>query len=204
MSALKLYTHPFSTFARRVEIALREKNIEAERVIVDLAKRENRAEPYLSMHPYGRVPTLVDGDFVLPESTPILEYLEAKFPERPLVPADLQDRALVSLHMKLCDLEFTSPNYVTIFSKRFVPKDKWRLEEIERAKTPTARHLGILGKHLQDKTFLVAEQFTLADLCYIPFLHFIDLLDVEVPENVTRWSDRLLARPSVQDTVPPM
>lgn len=201
---LKFYTHPFSTFARRVEIALREKNIEAERVIVDLTKRENREQPYLSLHPYGRVPTLVDGDFVLPESTPILEYLEAKYPEPALVPPDVQGRALVALHMKLCDIEFAGPNYTTIFSKRFVPKDKWRAQEMEQAKKPTARHLAILDRQLEGKSFLVAERFTLADLCYIPILHFVDLLDVEVPENVKRWSAGLLARPSAKATVPPM
>lgn len=201
---LKLYTHPFSTFARRVDIAVREKGIEVERVEVDLAKRKNREEPYLSLHPYGRVPTLVDGDFVLPESTPILEYLEAKFPTPPLVPEDLQGRALVSLHMKLCDIEFANPNYTTIFSKRFLPKEKWRAEEMERAKKPTAKHLAVLDQHLADKRFLVAERLTLADICYMPMLHFIDLLDVEVPGHVRRWSDELLARDSAKATVPPM
>ena len=201
---LKLYTNPFSTFARRVDIALREKNIEAERVIVDIGKKENRGEAYLAMHPYGRVPTLVDGDFVLPESTPILEYLEHKYPEPPLVPPDAKGRALVSLHMKLCDLELAGPNYTTVFSKRFVPRDKWRVDEMERAKKPTERHFAVLGKQLGDKEFLVADRFTLAEVCYIPFLHFVDLLDVEIPDNVRRWSKALSQRPSVIATVPKM
>lgn len=201
---MKLYTHPFSTFARRVEIAVREKGIEVERVVVDLAKRENRQEPYLSLHPYGRVPTLVDGDFVLPESTPILEYLEAMHPEPALLPADAQCRALVALHMKLCDIELAGPNYTTVFSKRFVPQDKWRSDEMERARKPTARHLQVLDRQLAGKAFLVGDAFTLAEVCYMPFLHFIDLLDVEVPDNVRRWSDALLSRPSAQATVPPM
>jgi glutathione S-transferase len=201
---MKLYTNPFSTFARRVDIALREKNIDAERVIVDMGKREHRSETYMALHPYGRVPTLVDGDFVLPESTPILEYLEAKYPEPALVPPDAKGRALVSLHMKLCDLELAGPNYTTVFSKRFVPRDKWRVDEMERAKKPTERHLKVLGTHLDGKDFLVAERFTLAEVCYIPFLYFIDLLDVEVPASVQRWSKALSARPSVIATVPQM
>jgi glutathione S-transferase len=201
---MKLYTNPFSTFARRVDIALREKNIDAERIMVDIGKREQRSESYLAMHPYGRVPTLVDGDFVLPESTPILEYLEAKYPEPALVPPDPKGRGLVSLHMKLCDLELAGPNYTTVFSKRFVPREKWRVDEMERAKKPTERHFKVLGQHLGTKEFLVADRFTLAEVCYIPFLHFVDLLDVEVPDNVRRWSKALSARPSVIATVPPM
>jgi glutathione S-transferase len=201
---MKLYTNPLSTFARRVDIALREKNIDCERVIVDIAKREQRSESYLKMHPYGRVPTLVDGDFVLPESTPILEYLEATYPEPPLLPPDAKGRALVSLHIKLCDLELAAPNYTTVFSKRFVPREKWRVDEMERAKKPTERHLKVLGQALEGKEFLVAERFTLAEVCYAPFLYFIDLLDVEVPDSVRRWSKALSARPSVIATVPPM
>lgn len=201
---IKLYTHPFSTYARRVHIAVLEKGIEVETVHVDLTTRENRKEPYLSLHPYGRVPTLVEGDFVLPESVPILEYLEARFREPPLVPADPQPRALVSMHMRLCDLEFSGPNYAMIFSKRFVPKEKWRTEEMERARKPTARHLAILDRQLEGKSFLVQERFTLADLCYIPFVHFLPLLDVDVPDNVRRWSEALLERPSAKATAPAM
>jgi glutathione S-transferase len=201
---MKLYTNPLSTFARRVDIALREKNIECERVIVDMAKREQRSDAYMKLHPYGRVPTLVDGDFVLPESTPILEYLEHQYPEPALVPPDAKGRALVALHIKLCDLELAGPNYTTVFSKRFVPREKWRVDEMERAKKPTERHLKVLGQALDGKDFLVADRFTLAEVCYIPFLYFIDLLDVEVPDSVRRWSKALSARPSVVATVPPM
>lgn len=200
---LKLYTNPFSTFARRVEIALREKSIAAERIEVDMTKKAHRAPDYLALHPYGRVPTLVDGEFVLPESTPILEYLESRFPEPPLLPPDAQDRARVALHMKLCDIELANPSYTVIFSKRFVPQDRWRQDEIERNKKPITRHLEVLGRELADKRYLVADRFTLADLCYMPFLHFRALLDVAIPENVERWAQHLLERPSAQATVPP-
>lgn len=201
---MQLHTSPFSTFARRVRIAAIEKGIELEEVEVDMAKRAHRQEAYLALHPYGRVPTLVDGDFVLPESTPILEYLEAKYPEPALLPSDPQQRALVSMHMKLCDLELAAPSYVTIFSKRFVPEDKWRRAEMEQGKKPIERHLKVLDRQLADKQFLVADQFTLAEVCYMPFLHFIDLLDVAVPDNVARYRDALLERPSAKATVPPM
>ena len=200
---LKIYTHPFSTYSRRVRIALLEKGIEAELVEVDLPGRANRKEPYLSIHPYGRVPALVEGDFVLPESVPILEYLEARFPEPALLPADAQGRALVSMHMRLCDIELSGPNYTTIFGKRFLPKERWRLDEMEQGRKAAMRHLAIVDRQLAGKEYLVAGRFTLADLCYIPFLHFLPLLEVEVPENVARWSQSLLARPSAQATVPP-
>jgi len=201
---LKLYTSPYSTFARRVHIAALEKSLQLESIVLDMAKREHRQAAYLALNPYGRVPTLIDGDFVLPESTPILEYLEARFPEPALLPRDMRERAQVALHMKLCDLELATPNYTMIFSKRFVPQDRWRVSEMEAAKKPTERHLAILDKQLEGRSYLVAERFTLADLCYIPFLHFRSLLDVAIPANVNRWADALLARESAKATVPPL
>ena len=55
---LKLYYHPFSTFSRRVRIALVEKGVSAEEIEVDMASRAHRAPEYLRLNPYGRVPTI--------------------------------------------------------------------------------------------------------------------------------------------------
>jgi len=199
---MKVYTHPLSTFSRRVEIALLEKGLDVDRAVVDMAKREHRSDAYLALNPYGRVPTLVDGDLVLPESTAILEYLELTHPEPALVPADAKQRALVTMHIKLCDLELSLPGSPAVFGKRFLPKERWRVDEIERARKPLERHFAELNKRLEGKAFLVADRFTLAEVCYIPFLHFMHLLEVEIPDNVQRWWQTLSQRPSVQATVP--
>ena len=83
---IKLHYNPLSTFSRRVLIALAEKQIPHELVVVDMAARQHRQQPYLSLNPYGRVPTLEEDGFVLFESTAILNYLEAIRPAPPLVP----------------------------------------------------------------------------------------------------------------------
>ncbi len=199
---LKLHHHPFSTFARRVRIALLEKNIEAELVEVDMAARAHRQEPYLSLNPYGRVPTLVDDDLVLYESTAILEYLEARFPEPSLMPRDPKERALAAMHMKLCDLQLTRPGGLIIFSKRFLPEASWRLDEMAKAKREVEKHFAILDRQLDGKTFLVGERYTLADVCYVPFVEFTPLFELTPPPNVAAWSARLLARPSSVATKP--
>jgi glutathione S-transferase len=103
----KLYYHPLSTFSRRVRIVFAEKQIPHELSLVDMAARRHREQPYLSLNPYGRVPTLEEDGFVLFESTAILNYLEATWPTPPLVPADARGGALVDMHMKLCDLQLT-------------------------------------------------------------------------------------------------
>ena len=76
----------------------------------------HKQQPYLGLNPYGRVPTLQEDDFVLYESTSILDYLEATHPAPALVPTDAQGRALVSMHMKLCDLQLARQTDTNTFT----------------------------------------------------------------------------------------
>lgn len=200
---IKLHFHPLSTYSRRVRIALIEKKIAHELVLVDMAQRKHRDPAYLALNPYGRVPTLEEDGFVLFESTAILNYLEATRPTPALVPPDLRSRALVDMHMKLCDIQMTRHAGTIIFPKRFLPKERWNEAAIAEAKSEIEKHLAILDRQLAGKSHLVAEQFTLAEICYIPFLEFLPLMEIAPPPAVAAWSARLLARPSAVDTKPP-
>ncbi len=70
------------------------------------------------------------------------------------------------------------------------------------AKAEVEKHLLILDKQLAGKTYLVAEQFSLAEVCYMPFLDFLPLMEISPPPAVASWSQRLLARPSAVATRP--
>ena len=199
---IKLHYHPLSTFSRRVLIAFAEKQIPHKLIVVDMAARQHRQQPYLSLNPYGRVPTLEKDGFVLFESTAILNYLEAIWPAPALVPPDARDRALVDMHMKLCDLQLTRHAGTIIFPKRFLPKERWNTSAMAEAKAEIEKHLMILDKQLAGKTYLVAEQFSLAEACYMPFLDFLPLMEIYPPPVVASWSQRLLARPSAVATRP--
>jgi glutathione S-transferase len=202
LMAIKLHYHPLSTYSRRVLMACREKQIAYEPVTVDMVARKHREQPYLSLNPYGRVPTLEEDGLVLFESTAILNYLEATHPKPPLVPADPRQRALVDMHMKLCDLQFTRQAGNIIFPKRFLPKERWNVAVIAEAKADIEKHLAILQLQLAGKSFLVAEQFTLAEICYAPFLEFLPLMEISPPPAVAAWSERVLSRPSAKETRP--
>jgi glutathione S-transferase len=199
---IKLHYHPFSTYSRRVRMACREKQIAYEPVLVDMTARKHREQPYLSLNPYGRVPTLEEDGFVLYESTAILNYLEATHPKPALVPADPRQRALVDMHMKLCDLQFGRPAVTIIFPKRFLPKERWNAAAIAEATKEIEKHLAVLDKQLTGKSFLVAEQFTLAEICYAPFLEFLTLMEISPSPAVAAWSERILSRPSAKETRP--
>lgn len=197
---LKLYSHPFSSFSRRVRIALLEKNIPCEQVFVDMAARKHREPEYLALNPYGRVPTLVDGELVLFESTAILNYLEAQYPQPPLVPADAKGRALVDMHMKLCDLQFTRQAGAIVFPKRFLPKERWDETLFAQMRGEIEKHLAILDRQLGGNDYLVGNRYSLAEVCYAPFVAFLELLEITPPPRIVQWSERILSRPSAQQT----
>jgi|SRR5579862_8603343 len=199
---LKLHYHPFSTFARRVRIAIQEKSIPAELVEVDMLARAHRAPVYLALNPYGRVPTLEDDGFILYESTAILEYLEATHPTPRLIPADVRGRALVSMHMKLCDIQMARQTGTIIFPKRFLPKDRWDEAAMTQGKKEIEKHLAIVDQQLAGHEYLVADRYSLVEVCYTPFVEFLPLMEITPPPNVAAWVQRMLARPSAQQTKP--
>jgi len=199
---LRLYFHPASTYARRVRIALLEKDIDFEPVILDMAARAHRAPEYLALNPYGRVPTIDDDGFVLYESAAILQYLEATHPAPALLPADARGRARVDMHLRLCDLQMARPTGIIIFPKRFLSQERWDRAAMAQAKADIEKHLAIVEQTLGDRSFLVGDAYTLADVSYTPFLQFLPLMEIEPPPRVAAWRRRLLERPSAIATAP--
>lgn len=199
---IRLHYHPLSTYTRRVMIALLEKGIDHELVTVDLAARAHRAPEYLSINPYGRVPTLQEGDFVLYESNAILQYLEATHPQPALVPPDARGRALVDMHTRLCDIQMARQTGIIVFPKRFLPKERWDERAMAQARTEIERHLGILDRQLAGREYLVADRYTLAEVSYTPFVQFLPMMEIQPPPNVAAWTARILGRPSAQRTAP--
>lgn len=102
---LILYHHGSSACAAKVRFALAEKGLEWESRYIDIMRGEQFAADYITLNPKAVVPTLVDGDAVITESTVICEYLDEKFPEPPLLPSDPLSRARVRLWTKAVDEE---------------------------------------------------------------------------------------------------
>ncbi len=199
---LTLYYHPVSTFSRRVRIALLEKQISAEMIEVDLFVKAQHRPEYLAKNPYGRVPAIEEDGLVLFESTAILEYLEATRPTPPLLPADERQRALVRMHMRLCDLELAEPGRTILLPKRFLPETMWRLDRMAEARARIQKHFTILEEQLGGREFLVGNQLSLADVCYAPFLQFVPMMEVALGPQTEAWAAGILARPSLQETRP--
>jgi glutathione S-transferase len=199
---MKLYYFPVSTFSRRVRVALLEKNIACELIEVALPSGAHKEAWYAALNPYTKVPTLVDGDLTLYESAAILTYLEALHPAPPLVPNHAHGRALVDMHVRLCDAHVGRYAGVVLFPKRFLPEASWDLPAMAAARKEIDRHLAVIERELGERHFLVGESFTLADVAYLPFLHFLATMELSPGPRVKAWAERLLSRPSAQATVP--
>ncbi|TFG89029.1 MAG: glutathione S-transferase family protein [Hyphomicrobiales bacterium] len=93
---MRLYSARLSLFARKVELALAEKGLPFERVLVPFNQKTGytpKNPDVLAINPKGQVPVLVDGDLELYDSTVILEYLEDAYPHVALYPVAPAERA---------------------------------------------------------------------------------------------------------------
>ncbi|HWB49200.1 MAG TPA: glutathione S-transferase family protein [Stellaceae bacterium] len=99
---LALYGFRFSVYVRVARIVLTEKGLAYAHLEVDPFLPDVPPE-YLDLHPFGRVPTLVDGDFVLYETEAITRYIDEAFPGRVLQPAEPRHRARMAQIISIID-----------------------------------------------------------------------------------------------------
>ena len=125
---LTLYDADRCPYCARVRIVLAEKGLEHETVVVDL---DDRPTWIYEKNPLGRVPVLEEDTFVLPESVVINEYLEERYPEPPLWPADPGERAAGRLLVERFD-QLSRPYYAL---RRGDEKARDRLSDELRAET---------------------------------------------------------------------
>ena len=101
--ALALYHNDMSSCSQKVRLMLAEKGLEWESRHLDLRAGEHQKDWYIKLNPRAVVPTLIDGDIVVPESNVINEYLDERFPDPPLKPAEPFGRARMRLWTKQLD-----------------------------------------------------------------------------------------------------
>lgn len=90
---IEVYNYPLSPCGEKVRFALVEKRLGFIDRNVDLGSKENLRPEFLRLNPRGLVPVLVDGEEIISDSTVILEYIEDRWPERPLRPPNAIGRA---------------------------------------------------------------------------------------------------------------
>ncbi|XVE89255.1 hypothetical protein DITRI_Ditri19aG0188700 [Diplodiscus trichospermus] len=91
---LKLYSNWGSSCSFRIRIALNLKGLEYQYIPVNLLKGEQFTPEFQKLNPIGYVPVLVDDEIIVSDSLAIFMYLEEKYPQHPLLPSDLQKKAI--------------------------------------------------------------------------------------------------------------
>jgi glutathione S-transferase len=180
---ITLYDADRCPYCARVRIALAEKGIEYETVAVDL---DDRPAWIYEKNPLGKVPVLEEDTFVLPESAVINEYLEERYPEPALWPADPAERAFARLLVFRFD-ELSKPYYAL------------RREE-EGAGERLETQLAKLNAALDARPYLSGREFGLADVAYVPWIvRARDRMGVDVGRfgALADWLERLSERPSI-------
>jgi glutathione S-transferase len=196
---IRLYDYPDCPFCQKVRVVLAEKDLEYERLHVDLHKGEQRAPEFLKLNPYGKVPVLIDEDIVIYDSTIINEYLDEEYPNPPLMPEDSAGRARVRLLEDFADNSFTPPAGM-ILTDLHKPEGERDAEKVRKYQSEIAWILGRLEVNLEGKEYLTSD-FSLADVAFVPRILVLSQLGVELDarlQNVASWIGRLRERPSVK------
>jgi glutathione S-transferase/RNA polymerase-associated protein len=107
---ITLYDHPLSPYGQKVKIALREKAVAFETVSPGGLGAGGAQGAFAEANPRTEVPTLVDGDLAVFDSTVILEYLEDAYPTPPLLPASAAEKARVRIIEEVMDTHFEAIN----------------------------------------------------------------------------------------------
>jgi glutathione S-transferase len=201
---VRLYWHPFSVFPRRVRIALREKRIAHDEVVVDLPGRATRTAEFRRLSPFGQVPVLEDDGLVVFESIAILEYLEERVPLPALLPADMRGRARARQWMQASG-DYLAPPFKRWITRLFTPEAEWDRANQELAAGEIACHLDVLEDLLYRQDYLAGD-YSLADVCYAPFVCELAAAQLgallEPRPAVHAWVERLRARPAIASTSP--
>lgn len=208
---MKLYSAPLSLFARKVEIALAEKGLPFERVMVPFTQTEGYRPKHpavLAGNPKGQVPVLEDGGLVLFDSTVILDYLEDAYPTPPLYPATPREKAVCRLTELFADEIMLVPLRALMYRTGPRSADPERRardrEEGLRAEPVIAEHYGEVERRLGDRSFLCGEAFTVADIAvFLMVLYALRLAGPPIAGHprLAAWYRRVAARPAVAPVV---
>lgn len=193
---LKLYYARPSIYARPVWLALLEKQLPCQLIAVDLSGEQFEPD-FLALNPFSHVPVLVDGDFRVIESLAILDYLEARYPERSLLPQDAMALARVRM-VQLVALNELLPAVIKLLVHDQQASQK--SAELEYAQLRAINTLNFLEDLLGDSLYFAGAQLTLAEIVAGTLVDKLPDLGVILSDypRLQAWSERLLARPTWQ------
>lgn len=191
-----LFTSPY---AMSVFVALREKGLAFETLTLDLDAGQNQAADYARRSLTQRVPTLLDGDFALSESSAITEYLDQAYPESSVYPADVQQRARARqvqawLRSDLLPIRQERSTLVVFCGQKRPPLSA-------EAQAAATKLISAAQALLADNREYLCGQWSIADVDLAVMLNRLILNGDPVPALLVAYAQRQWQRPSVREWV---
>lgn len=159
---MKLYEFA-PTRSIRARWALQELDVPFESVEVRLLEGAGQTPEYLALNPTGKLPTLVDGDFVVTESLAIVIYLAEKYPQKGLLPTDFKQRTQLNRWMLFVVTELEQPLWRIARNSFLYPEQQRQPTDIEIAKGEFRKMAAVLEQHMQGREFLVGDRVSVGD-----------------------------------------
>ena len=198
-----LYEHPGTSYAQKIKIALREKAVAFEVELPESLGTGRTDGPFVVANPRAEVPVLVDGQTCIFESTIIMEYIEERWPDPPLLPRTPEARAAARMTEDVCDTQYEAVNWgyaeVHWFRRATGP-----LAETLRAEA--ARQTAVLqdwlAARLGEAAWFGGAAFGWADAAAAPMVNRSVHYGMGPPPGsaLARWHQRVRERPSVAVT----
>lgn len=191
-----LFTSPY---AMSVFVALREKGLAFETLTLDLDAGQTQAADYAQRSLTQRVPTLVDGDFALSESSAITEYLDQAYPETRVYPADVQQRARARqvqawLRSDLLPIRQERSTLVVFCGQKRPPLSA-------EAQVAATKLISAAQALLADNREYLCGQWSIADVDLAVMLNRLILNGDAMPAQLVAYAQRQWQRPSVREWV---
>lgn len=162
---MKMYANPLSPYAMRATLTAWLKGLE---IPVEFPAGGSRTDAFLRINPIGKTPVYEEGDFILPESTTIAEYLDETHPGPKILPEDPKARARARLLARICDL-YLMPVIGDLFKADQDPVAGDAAKEKARTALGYIEHF----RHASDH-YLAGDKFTIADFALMPFFFFVE------------------------------
>jgi len=193
----------------KVSIMLEETGLPYEPHLVDIMKGDNRTAEFLSLNPNGKIPAIIDPDgprgkpIGLFESGAILLYLADKTGK--FISADPAQR-WETIQWVFFQMAAIGPMFGQVgYFHKFAGKEIADKRPLERYVVESKRLLDILDKRLEGRTWLMGDDYTIADIAtlgwvrnLITFYEARELVGYDSFTHVVAWLDRALARPAVK------
>ena len=168
---LACYSDPADHYSHRVRIVLAEKGVSAEIISVEAGRQPPKL---IEVNPYGSLPTLVDRDLALWESTVVMEYLDERYPHPPLLPVYPVARANSRLLIHRIQRDWCVLVDLILDSKTKEPARVQARKELRESLT------GVSALFV-DKPFFLSDDQSLVDCCLLPILWLLPVLGIELP-----------------------